>query len=411
MIPIVNLFETYNSAYVIPVYRTISVINTFLCSWMLYKICKECTKMPYVAFLSVLLFLSLEAVYVFSLVLRPDNFMLLFGLWGFYVLLKYRQTQNIKLLYFCGFLFFISFMFLQKIIFLFMAIAVFVHEDIQHKKLKWMPFIKTGMCFVGSYILFLWGLYEINALSPYFYYNFLFNVQINASRYYLPDFQEWLYLIVCVFSCLYVIRKEKNEDLLFVSKIAMLFFLITIITGTPQSYYFVFPICLFLPATAYTLITLFKRTETSSVKYLIFAGILCCVLYFPMSIVLSFSDNNTTPLKMIQYVLDNVPKGETVFNGDINRISLFHKNSHPFRHNLTLNYSKSEDFNWGLSYDEIRKMIKEKKPYLIIASWPLKKELTTEDTNSNTGFSIKLDEEILEMYEKEPEFGFYIRKK
>ncbi|MBO7333101.1 MAG: glycosyltransferase family 39 protein [Alphaproteobacteria bacterium] len=157
MIPVVNLFETYNSSYIIPVYRTISIINTLLCSWILYKICKRCTKMPYMAFLSVLLFLSLDTVYVFSLVLRPDNFMLLFGLWGFYILLKYRQTQNIKLLYFCGFLFFISFMFLQKIIFLFMAIAVFVHEDIQHKKLKWMPFIKTGMYFVGSYILFLWG--------------------------------------------------------------------------------------------------------------------------------------------------------------------------------------------------------------------------------------------------------------
>ena len=169
MVPVVKVFEMYNNAHIITLYRAISVINTGICGFILYKICKVYIKIPYVASLSVLLFLSSATTLIFSLVLRPDNFMLLFALWGFYVLLKYRQTQNIKYLYVCGLLFFISFMFLQKIIFLFMAIAVFVHEDIQHKKLKWMPFIKVALFFMGFYIVFLWGLYEIRALSPYFY--------------------------------------------------------------------------------------------------------------------------------------------------------------------------------------------------------------------------------------------------
>ena len=55
--------------------------------------------------------------------------------------------------------------------------------------------------------------------------------------------------------------------------------------------------------------------------------------------------------------------------------------------------------------------LKKTKPYLFLASYPHTSKEGNSDFSNFSQISLKLDDEILEMYEKEPEFGFYIRKK
>jgi hypothetical protein len=121
--------------------------------------------------------------------------------------------------------------------------------------------------------------------------------------------------------------------------------------------------------------------------------------------------NAISQYKMAQYVLDTAPRGEKVFNGDINAFSLFHENFHPYWHNLSLNGFKDKELYWGLSFEEVRRQIKKTKPYLFLASYPHTSKEGNSDFSNFSQISLKLDDEILEMYEKEPEFGFYIRKK
>ena len=410
-LPFIPIFEYLNSAIILYFFRGIGFGCFLLCIYWLLKLCKE-FKFP-VSQNTLFFFIGFNPLIYRHLTFSPDNPLVLFTIIGLYYYMKWKETDRTKELSVSFFSFFIGFMFLQKMLFLAIPLFAFILFDILDGRLKIKNFVIASIPSIIGITSFIAYLVCTQSFNSYLENNVILNYLINGFKL-EPGLEliDFIYLITLCSSCIFVLLKKVNSSFNFFNIISLLTFIITISFGVPFLYYLELSIFLMTPSFVYVLNFFITKRYLKYIAFLLGGIAVLETLLVPCIFVpYKLKVNALEQYKTAQYVLDNVPKGEKVFNGDINCFSLFHENFHPYWHNLSLNGFKSKELYWGLSFDEVRKQIKKEKPYIFFAYYPPTSKKTEQDFSNWSVFSIKLDKEILEMYEKEPEFGFYIRKK
>ena len=417
-VPMVAVFDYYNSALILYGMRFLTLFSFFISLYYLYKIVWD-SKIPTSPLLLIFL-ATISPTFTRFLSFSPDPYMTLCAISGLYYFMRYVKEKKNHDLFLSFTLFFIGFLFHQKIILFLIPFGILILKLISDKKIKFLNVLRAGFPFILFYLLYLFYLVCNDNLKNYFEYTIKMNALINGFKFGRGVIQEptvYLYIFLFAVSYFFVLLKKKFSVLIFINNLALLSVLFQFLLGVPFLYYLMLPFMLMTPSMGFFLQFLYEKiTKKYFLRQFLFLFLL--FVYLAM-LFIHLSDSvlggwkgmaGPTQYKMAQFVLDTVPKNELIFNGDINKIGLFHKNVHPFYHQLSLNGVKDKDLYWGASFDEIRELIKEKRPYLITNHWPPEEVLPVDFSNWQY-FTLKLDEEILDLYEKEPVWGFYIRKK
>lgn len=357
--PLTQIFA--RDAVIIPIVRSLAVIGYLLCIWMIYKIAAKYVYSKIVAQISVLLLMAIALLWKDIANMRPDIFMHLFffmALYNFFAYLTDKKRWKLVVSYICCS---ISFLFLQKAVFLGLGFAVANLWLLYKKEVKIRDFIYAVVSAFIPLLIFMGYLIHTQSLADWFYYNFIFNM--NLQEYY-ADYNnggsaEFKWFVF--FSILAIVRFYKFTTNSFVVLMCAITVSLSFISFAPhpqyyQGYFFLAAILLGE--------IIYKNK---------FSGILYCLLMFSILFSLYTLCPNTQDAKE--------------FDKIYNKASFVIKNSTPQDQVLDLGsqvcnlFNPDIDYYWFGFYNvsiidtiynperylDVDALIKEKKPKFICA--------------------------------------------
>lgn len=178
--PLTQLFK--HDVTIIPVVRSIALIGYLLCFILIYQISARYVYCKKAAQTAILLLMSVYFLWRDIANIRPDIFMYLFfflALYCFFAYLENKKFRYLAISYICCS---ISFLFLQKTLFLGLGFAIANIWLLVKKEIKISDFIYAAILALFPLLLFAGYLLYTNSFADWFYYNFIFN--INLQEYY-----------------------------------------------------------------------------------------------------------------------------------------------------------------------------------------------------------------------------------
>lgn len=203
-----TLLMEYN-VYIIYAARFISLLSYFLCFLAMYFLIKNHLANKKIAQYS-LLGLILLPIWLSLVNLRPDSFMLLCQIMSLYCFYNYLDNRNKKQLIFSYFLSTLSFLFLQKSLIFILCFGLGNIYLLYRKKCKLTDCLIASLYAVLPLFLYLIYLFYSNSLNNFFFYNFIFNIQLNEYLH-NASWCRYLFLYVLALLILYIKFCKTND--------------------------------------------------------------------------------------------------------------------------------------------------------------------------------------------------------
>ena len=213
--PLTKLFE--RNVVIIPIVRTIAVLGYFACIWMVYQISHRIYGKKAAQYSALILF-CVYGIWRDIANMRPDIFMYLCFLSGLYWFLKYMSDKKLRQLIVSFLCISISFLFLQKAVILGAGFAIAICYFLYKKQISWRDLFLAACCASVPLMLFFGYLWYTQSLGAWFYYNVIFNM--NLQQYY-GDYNNggvahlrWLVVITLLIIARYYHFSKENLPIL-----------------------------------------------------------------------------------------------------------------------------------------------------------------------------------------------------
>lgn len=271
--PLVKIFEY--KIYIIYIVRVLAVLLYFLCFILMYHIISKHLANKQTAEYSLLYIMMLPIVDII-IEMRPDIFMLLCNLLSLNFLYNYLDNKRRKNLIISYVLLSFSFLFLQKSLFFIFSFGVGNLYLLCRKKLVFKDCLISAIAALIPLALFAAYLYDVEAFSDYYFYNFIFNFQLveyyNKVDLYINNLDVYTFVSFIVF-----IRFFPKDDKNMFLALIVLGQIVSLLNFAPYTHYYL-PCLLYMSVTmGYCLQKLFSfRPLLTAIVYVV---IICFSFY------------------------------------------------------------------------------------------------------------------------------------